>query len=117
MEGFARACQITRRIIEVKIKGMVRVWRQGDVVIREISPDGADTYDEVHDVLEVKSETGHPHTLKGTVYGRVTSWGGATVELTEPTPILHPQHATITLPSGTFQVRTVRDFRRNQRLD
>jgi len=84
---------------------MARIYRQGDVILKEIDEIRGEKTD---DALVIQSETGHPHVLKAPVFRR---WGQTQVLLEEPTQIQHPQHRPITLPAGKYQVYTVRDFR------
>jgi len=90
---------------------MVSVYRQGDLILRrwniavvsELKPGNM-----VGDRLEVRSETGHAHVIEAPVYNL---YGNRLVVVEKPTPLTHPQHATIIIPPGIYQVTFVRDYR------
>ena len=90
----------------------MKVFRQGDVVIREASiPKGARFSG---NEVRIASETGNAHVLPGKVF---KSGSQQYVVLEEPTQIVHPQHQAITIPAGSYSVRTVNDYIPRRQLD
>lgn len=90
----------------------VVIYRQGDVVLRPATIPG-DAMEAEHRI-EVKSETGHAHVIKGKVY---VSGKQQYIMLDRPTPIEHPEHETLVIPPGTYQVDTVRSYVPIRNLD
>jgi hypothetical protein len=90
----------------------MKVYRQGDVIVSEAKvPRRAE---HVGNEVRIASETGNAHVLPGKAYrsGRLQY-----VVLEEPTQMTHPQHAALTLPAGTYGVRTVNDYIPRRMLD
>ncbi len=94
---------------------MVRIYRQGDVVLKTIKrlPKNSTVTGEK---LEVASETGNPHQLKGKVY---MSKGQQYVVLETEATIQHPQHNELRIPAGIYAVSNVhaRDYAPRQTMD
>jgi len=89
-----------------------RVFRQGDVVLIEEVPRSL-VLEERFDRLEIRGETGNAHVLEApVVLDPLTD--RQYVEVKEPTPLTHPEHATLIIPPGTYRVTTVRDWRYNR---
>jgi len=81
------------------------IFRQGDVIVAPCKiPKGAK---QTGSEVRVASETGNPHVLKGKVF---SSGAQQYVLLEEPAEMTHPQHPPLALPSGSYEVRTVRDY-------
>jgi hypothetical protein len=101
---------------------MVRIWRQGDVVVREASeiPKEAVLADATE--IRIASETGNPHVLKAMqVFEMKDSKGslqsGQRFALLEETSAMtHPQHAPLRLSAGLYEITTVRDYAPARRL-
>lgn len=91
---------------------MARVWRQGDLVLKEIDykPNGEPDAEK----YELKSETGHAHEIDAKVY---RSWSGSTLVLEKPSEVRHPKHTTFVLPSGAYRAYNVRDHQRRNVMD
>jgi hypothetical protein len=116
---------------------MSRVWRQGDVVFRElVDKEAAEAVKKggkaEWKVLSLHSENGHPHTVECFVFEKdqkgetntiptlgslfeaeentlqlIRSDGAALIRTTGPTKVKHAEHAALTLPEGVFSVRHV----------
>ncbi len=90
----------------------MEILRQGDVVIvpskvpRNAKSAGSE--------IRITSETGNAHVIRGKV---LKSGSQQYIVLEEPTPVEHPGHAPLTVPAGTYQVRTVRDYIPRRMLD
>jgi hypothetical protein len=93
---------------------MVRIWRQGDVIIREVSEIPRDAQISESNVVKISSETGNSHVLKAsrvfTTLYRNRSMQLQYVLLDEPSIMTHPQHPTLHLSAGTYSITTVRDY-------
>lgn len=91
---------------------MVRVWRQGDLVLKETDykPNGEPDAEK----YELKSETGHAHEIDAKVY---RSWNSSMLVLEKPAEVRHSEHATLVLPSGTYRAYNVRDYQRRNAMD
>jgi hypothetical protein len=103
---------------------MVRIWRQGDVVVREISeiPKEAVLSDKTE--IRIASETGNPHVLravqvfetKENVRGTTQSRQRYALLEDEVSTMTHPQHAPLQLSAGIYQITTIRDYAPARRL-
>lgn len=89
---------------------MVDVYRQGDLILRRwnTAVEELKSAVMVGDKLEIRSETGNAHVLEAPVYNL---YGNMLVVVEKPTPLTHPQHATIIVPPGIYRVTFVRDYR------
>jgi hypothetical protein len=105
-------------------KDMAKVWRQGDVVIREVSEEEYNELkrwrlsqqSELKDVV-IKSETGNPHILHTSVAQELLTTGEENTPVfatasQQPILVEHPQHGSFTLPEGKYLIYTVREARR-----
>jgi hypothetical protein len=102
---------------------MARIWRQGDVIVREVSEIPSGYVRSKTDEIRISSETGHSHVLKG---GRVFMSKSPRdpqligqqqyVILEETSQMVHPQHAALQLSPGMYRVTTVRDYAPARRL-
>jgi hypothetical protein len=102
---------------------MTKVWRQGDVVIREIDEEEYERLKrwrlskaETKDIV-IKSETGNPHILHTSVAQELSmAKDNNTIMLAvasqQPILVEHPQHGSFTLPEGRYLIYTVREARR-----
>jgi hypothetical protein len=87
------------------------VYRQGDVILEQIEFDLKDLeyYTRfVSDKLEISSENGNKHVMSGVKVYNYHSRQLVVVE--KPTPITHPQHPTLIIEPGVYQIRFVRDW-------
>jgi len=87
------------------------VYRQGDVILEQIDYNIRDLeyYARfVSDKLEISSENGNKHVMSGVKVYNYHSRQLVVVE--KPTPITHPQHPTIVVTPGIYELRFVRDF-------
>jgi len=87
----------------------VRIYRQGDIVIREVRRLPADVRRQCSPVLAYGEKTGHSHRLKGP--GQV--WRQDTqlyLRLEHPSQIVHEEHRAITLSPGIYKVLGQREF-------
>jgi hypothetical protein len=100
---------------------MVKVWRQGDIVIREIDEEEYERLKrwrlskaETKDIV-IKSETGNPHILHTSVAQEVLVRANdgileeGAVASEQPILVEHPQHGSFTLPSGKYLIYRVRE--------
>jgi len=96
-----------------------KVYRQGDVILRETfigEPLTQELRKREVKTLEISGETGHKHSIKGHVGREV---GSRTLLLLEtPEKMTHPQHATLDIPEGAYEVYRTREYedRIGQRL-
>ena len=100
---------------------MTKVWRQGDIVIREIDEEEYNELKrwrlskaETKDIV-IKSETGNPHILHTSVAQEVLVRANdgvleeGTIVTQQPILVEHPQHGSFTLPSGKYLIYRVRE--------
>jgi hypothetical protein len=100
---------------------MTKVWRQGDVVIREIDEGEYERLKrwrlskaETKDIV-IKSETGNPHILHTSVAQEVLVRANddileeGAIATQQPILVEHPQHGSFTLPSGKYLIYRVRE--------
>lgn len=99
---------------------MSRIWRQGDVVVRELTQLPENASQSESNEIRIASESGNPHVLRGKhVFSNNDPRGSSRVQyvvLEEPTSMTHPQHAPLQLLPGTYLVTTVRDYAPSRRL-
>ena len=81
----------------------MQLFRQGDVLLRQISglPSGVE---KVNDSVLARGEaTGHSHRIEG---GRVfrTGNGQLLVQVEKEAELVHEEHRQITIPQGTYEV-------------
>lgn len=93
---------------------MDAVIQQGDVELRRITelPHGAAAVQPgpIGHVLATGESTGHAHTIESTKARTFRLGERLFVEVTEPAELEHQEHATVTLPVGTYEVGLVREF-------
>jgi hypothetical protein len=97
---------------------MTNIWRQGDVIVREVSEIPEDATPSESNEVRISSETGHSHTLLATkVFVSKDQKRGLgqqllqyIVVLDEPKEMVHPQHAPLELSPGRYLITTVRDY-------
>ena len=88
-----------------------RIYRQGDVILEkvDIEKDYLDKYAWFEtDKLEIRSENGNSHIMNNVKVYRYYRRQLVVVE--KPTPITHPQHPTIIVSPGVYELRFVRDW-------
>lgn len=93
-----------------------RNWRQGDVVLREVTalPPGATLRNDKGDVvLKHGSATGHSHKFKSNSGARVFQHGDTEyLEVTKKTAsLVHEEHDTIKMPKGVYEIIQQREYR------
>jgi hypothetical protein len=87
------------------------VYRQGDIILEQINitQHDLDLYGNlVSDRIEIRSENGHSHIMRDVKLYR--HYTGQIVVVEKPTPITHPQHPTLIISPGVYQLRFVRDW-------
>src|ERR1051326_3678595 len=94
------------------MKQLPTVWRQGDVFVVAIPamPKGRR---ETHTLVLAKGEvTGHSHCIAESDRANACMVDGKLVlEVTGPSATLtHDEHAPITLPQGTYEIRIQREY-------
>jgi len=88
--------------------------RQGELLIKRMNKKevlASNTLKKLnHRVLAEGEATGHKHELTtGTLYN--TSWGNKLfIELDTPAELKHPEHNTLDISRGFFEVITQREF-------
>ncbi len=85
-------------------------YRQGDLLIEMIPKRTFSQYAKriENKVLAFGEVTGHSHRLTG---GELWSDRGEMIAvLDQPTPVIHEEHDTITLPEGTYRVIRQREY-------
>ena len=87
---------------------VMRVYRQGDVVLRQVSSLPKDVR-QVKRKLKVSGETGNTHVLEGNhkLYRRGKQ---LYVVVEEPCKLVHPEHQLILVKPGIYRVERVRTF-------
>ena len=99
---------------------MVKIYRQGDVVLRPVSrlPKYANKAGEK---LSISSENGNPHTMQAAVYvaRRNRQMQQQYVVLEDEEKMTHPQHPTLVIPAGIYEVSNVheRDYAPRRAMD
>ena len=83
-------------------------YRQGDVILHRVKglPKEAKT---VRRRLRVRGETGNNHVLEGE-HRLYRSGSRLYVVVEAPSKLTHPEHPTILVRPGTYEVRRVRSF-------
>ncbi|MEM4273311.1 MAG: hypothetical protein QW420_03010 [Candidatus Caldarchaeum sp.] len=91
----------------------MRVYRQGDVILRRIAwylvPKQAERLAEV----AVEGETGNKHRLVGS-YEAYTVKGLVYVLVKKASVMEHPEHMPLRVPRGAYLVTRVRSFDRDE---
>lgn len=101
---------------------MARIWRQGDVIVREVSEIPKNAMPLQSSEIKIASETGNPHVLRATqVFETKDLKRGLQPRqryalLEEETFMTHPQHASLLLSPGIYLITTVRDYAPARRL-
>jgi hypothetical protein len=101
---------------------MTRIWRQGDVIVCEVSeiPQNAILIESRE--IRIASETGNPHVLRAAQVFETRDPRGNLESreqyalLEEETAMTHPQHAELRIPPGVYRIMTVRDYAPARRL-
>jgi hypothetical protein len=98
---------------------LVKIYRQGDVVLRPVSrlPKCAHPAGEQ---LSISSENGNPHTMQAAVYvARRNRQMQQYVVLEDEERMTHPQHPTLVIPAGIYEVSNVheRDYAPRRAMD
>jgi hypothetical protein len=98
---------------------LVKIYRQGDVVLRPVSrlPKYANKAGEQ---LSISSENGNPHTMQAAVYiARKNRQMLQYVVLEDEEKMTHPQHPTLVIPAGIYEVSNVheRDYAPRRAMD
>jgi hypothetical protein len=98
---------------------LVKIYRQGDVVLRPVSrlPKRANKAGEQ---LSISSENGNPHTMQAAVYvARRNRQMLQYVVLEDEEKMTHPQHPTLVIPAGIYEVSNVheRDYAPRRAMD
>lgn len=92
------------------------MWRQGDILIQQVSaiPDGLPIQKRL--VLNSSDTTGHTHAIKdrrsAKLYvGQNVATAEFFLDVTHDTAeLIHPEHGTITLAKGSYRVWKQREF-------
>jgi hypothetical protein len=98
---------------------LVKIYRQGDVVLKPVSrlPKYANKAGEQ---LSISSENGNPHTMQAAVYvARRNRQMLQYVVLEDEEKMTHPQHPTLVIPAGIYEVSNVheRDYAPRRAMD
>lgn len=91
---------------------MARIWRQGDVTIREVSEIPNNALHLKSNKIRIASETGNPHVLRATQVFETKDLEPTQryALLEEDAAMTHPQHASLHLSPGIYLITTVRDY-------
>ena len=88
---------------------MVRVYRQGDCLMRELESPRLGLHISVGKETQVVGETGLPHRVQ--VSKVIQTLDGRELAVVEDEgQIVHPEHAPIKLASGIYEVSRVRSY-------
>jgi hypothetical protein len=92
---------------------MNEMYRQGDILfIKSDVPIEGEKQES--NVLIESNVTGHKHTVDGaTIFFNEINWKNkfATVTVEKEAKIIHPEHKTLILPMGIYEVRRQREVR------
>lgn len=105
----------------------VKLYRQGDLLIRPVPSIPAGLAKADHRVLAEGEATGHLHAIadgKATLYQPELVTGAEADELRAwfllvqdaPVEVTHPEHGTITLPPGSYEVLRQRTYTPQENL-
>jgi hypothetical protein len=114
--------RVTGRTRKKGERQMARVWRQGDVIVREVSEIPKNAVRRETNEIRIASETGNPHSLRATQVfetrdrGRSLQSSEQFALLEEPALMTHPQHPSLQLPIGIYRITTMRDYAPARRL-
>lgn len=91
---------------------MTRIWRQGDVTVREVSKIPANALCSKSSEIRIASETGNPHILRAAQVFETKELESLQryALLEEETAMTHPQHPSLHLSRGIYLITTVRDY-------
>ncbi|MBI3893119.1 MAG: hypothetical protein HY303_16495 [Candidatus Wallbacteria bacterium] len=99
----------------MKTSQLPTMYRQGDVLIRRVDtiPEAAELADS--SILVHGKATGHAHRLVGGDHLQVIDMGRVTAQFARVTAgfatIVHEEHATVTLPPGSYEISRQREYR------
>ena len=93
----------------------LRVYRQGDVVVREITEEPHAQKTKINELV-IKSETGKPHVVRAEqIYALETREPSYLIENEGKDIILeHPEHGVMVIPKGKYLLTTVREATSNE---
>ena len=92
------------------------MWRQGDVLIKQISEIPENAIQLKRTILSAGDTSGHSHKVDGFRKAKLyaSTWQGSQLlflhVLEDKTDIVHPEHGTITLDKGCFRIWKQREF-------
>jgi len=86
----------------------MRAYRQGDVVLKQVRRLPEDVK-QIKRKLRVSGETGNPHTLEGE-YKLYRAGDRLYVVVEAASRLVHPEHSSITVKPGIYEVERVRSF-------
>ncbi|MEM2233748.1 MAG: hypothetical protein QXP81_09455 [Nitrososphaerota archaeon] len=90
---------------------MARVFRQGDVIVREVQQWNLPRYATSLTEVVIEGETGNAHRLVGK-YEAMAFGSTIYVRAAEECVLEHPEHAPVRIPPGTYVLHRVREFDR-----
>ena len=86
---------------------MVRIYRQGDCLLRQLKSLKLGLHITVGHETTVMGETGHPHKVQ--VSQVIQTLDGRKIAVVENEGVIeHPEHAPVKLASGIYEVGRVR---------
>jgi len=92
---------------------MARILRQGDVLVREITPElfhAERAFRQGANSLALGSETGKTHSLQHLLYVDKAQ-ESAVLNNQETIQLIHPEHGILNIPPGYWQIeRGVREY-------
>ena len=86
---------------------MPQVYRQGDVVFRKVDAGSLSLASFYREDCKIAGETGKMHVVNAPLYRSGSTF---LVLVKEPTPVEHPDHETIVLPPGVYEIRNTRRY-------
>jgi len=88
-----------------------RMYRQGDVLLKEIEKCEGVEIAQGMKILAYGEATGHKHILKGEkVRFYETTGGQVQVQVERTAQLVHDEHEEIEIPAGNYQVVLQREF-------
>ncbi len=89
---------------------MARIFRQGDILVREVAKVPGEAQKQLDNVIAVGEATGHKHELLSGESCIFEKKNSKFLVLLDDTDLIHPEHDTIKLPTGKFEIVREREY-------
>src|SRR4030065_772650 len=87
-----------------------KMFRQGDVLIKEVSQTSGTLTDKGKKILAYGEVTGHTHELIGKGVEFFDDEGRVFVSVPDTASLVHQEHAELEIPQGQYKVIIQREF-------